>query len=144
MAGDAQGEAGAEQASGVRGGSVGLADMGAVAAGGRDQVGTVVQQEGDAAGLGDGAQRVDRATPMVVGGFLEAELDGGDVAGIERGGQGVGEGRAGGGGGDEVEAAGVGQGSWLRGLAFPGGATLTPARSRMREREKGGAGYLPR
>ncbi len=74
VAGDAQGEAGQELA-GVGGRRVGLADMGAVAARSGGEVGAVVEQEGDAAGLDDRAQGVDGAAPGVVGRVLQAELD---------------------------------------------------------------------
>ena len=41
-------------------------------------------------------------------GVFQAELHGGDVAGVEGGGERIGEAGVGRGGGDEVEAAGVG------------------------------------
>ena len=58
--------------------------MDAVAAGRGGEIGTVVQDEGDVARLGDRPQHVARAPDLVVARVLEAELHAGDVAGVER------------------------------------------------------------
>ena len=61
-----------------------LADVHAVAARRGGQVGPVVHDEGDAPVLRDRAQPVRRAADIVVADVLEAQLDAGDVAGIQR------------------------------------------------------------
>jgi hypothetical protein len=58
--------------------------MHAVAPRRQREVGTVVHEESDAALLRDGPERVGGAADRVVVGLLEAKLDRGDVAGIER------------------------------------------------------------
>ena len=55
------------------------------------QVGAVVQQERDAARLGDRQQRLDRPADGVVVDVLQPDLQRRHVAGIERRGQQVGE-----------------------------------------------------
>ncbi len=81
------GELGTDQGAGGAGRGVLLADMDAVGAGLADEIGPVVQQEGDAAGLRDRAQRVGGAADRVVRDILQAKLQRRDVAGIERGGE---------------------------------------------------------
>jgi hypothetical protein len=67
--------------------------MHAITAGRERQVGTVVHQESDAALLRHRPQRIDGAPDRVVVGVFEAELDRRDVAGVERCGELLGEGR---------------------------------------------------
>ena len=105
VAGDAEGEGWADKGACFAGRGIGLADVDAVGAGLQDKVGAVVEEEGDAARLGDREKGVDGAAPVVVVGFLEAKLDGGDVACVEGASEGLGEVGAGCGGGDEVEFA---------------------------------------
>lgn len=94
MAGDAEAHS-IEQAADVGeaavGGEIVLAEMGAVASGFECEAGVVVQQEGDAAGLCDGAQGIDGAAQLVRRCVLEAELDAGDRPGIQRRRQRIGE-----------------------------------------------------
>src|SRR5207249_1681641 len=109
LAGDAERTAAAHQATRLPRRHVFLADVGAVAPAGRHEIGAIVQQELDAARLADGPERVDRALPHVVGGVLQPELDRGDVAGVERPGERVGEGvKVEGLGRDDVEPAALG------------------------------------
>ena len=51
LARDAEGQVGTDQGTGLRGGHILLPDMNTVAACFADQVGTIIQQEGDATGL---------------------------------------------------------------------------------------------
>jgi hypothetical protein len=105
VAGDAEGEGGADEGAGFACRGVGLADMDAVGPMGVDEIGAVIEEEGDAAGLGDGAERVDGAAPVVVVGLLEAQLDGRHIARVQGAGERFGEVGAGGGGGDEIKLA---------------------------------------
>jgi len=57
------------------------------------EVGPVVHDEGDAALLADRTQRVGRAGDRVVVDVLEAQLEGRDIAAVERAAQFVGEDR---------------------------------------------------
>ena len=84
VAGDAD-DAVAQRLAGIGIGGILLADMDAVAAGLEGEVGAVVQQNGDAAPLRRRAQHVHHATQIVVGQVLQADLDTGDVAGIQGG-----------------------------------------------------------
>jgi hypothetical protein len=63
--------------------------MSAVAAGGAGEVGPVVQQEGDIAGLHHGPQDIDRAADGIIIHILQPQLHGADIPGIERRGQAV-------------------------------------------------------
>ena len=108
VAGDAEGEVFADAGAGLAGVHVCLADVDAVAAVVGDEVGAVIEEEGDVAGLGDGAEGFDCAAPVVVVDVFEAELDGGDVARVERAGERVGEGFVGGCGCYEIQPAGAG------------------------------------
>ncbi len=65
--------------------------MDAVAIGGQREVGAIVHEERHAALLRHRAQRVGGAADRVVTGRLEAKLDAGDIAGVERLGETVGE-----------------------------------------------------
>ena len=118
VAGDADDGVLADDAAGLGVGGVLLADMDAVAAGFGGDVGAVVDEEGDAALLGDGPQAVAGPADEVglrrlvgVARRLQPHLHAGDVAGVEGFGQlrredvEVQLGR-----GDEVEAAGGGIG----------------------------------
>ena len=105
MASDADDPAPSHRGACLGIGGVLLSDMDAVATGGEREVGTIVHQERHAALLRHRAQRVGGAADRVVIGRLEAKLDAGDVAGIERCRKAVGEGRRfEGGRRDEVEA----------------------------------------
>jgi hypothetical protein len=83
-----------------------------VAAGLEGEIGPVIEQKGDAPPLGQRPQRVDRAADGIVVDILEAQLQAGDVAGIERGGELLGEARQIGKTrrGDQIKTAGSGNG----------------------------------
>ena len=82
-----------------------LAEMDAVAAGGFGEIGAVVHQKGDVVLLRHRHQRIRGAADRIVGGFLQAKLQAGDIAGVERQGKPVGEIRRQFWRGNEIEAA---------------------------------------
>ena len=83
VAGDAEGEF-AEDFARFGGGHIALADMGAIAAMGDGEVRAVVDEEGDIAGLHDGAQDVDGAADGFIVHLFQAELHRRDVTGVQR------------------------------------------------------------
>jgi hypothetical protein len=108
--------------------------MGAVAAGLESEVGSVIEQEGDAAPLRLGPQRVDRAADGVVVDILETELRAGDIAAIQGLGEQGGESRqivdagrrdqvkaTGGGNETPQDDSGLFQPLYLLGISTPGG-----------------------
>ncbi len=84
---------GPDDAARLGAGHVVLADMHAVAIELHREIGPVVHEEGDAALLADRAQRVGGAGDRRIIDVLQAELEGRDIAAVERGAQLVGEDR---------------------------------------------------
>jgi len=58
--------------------------VGTVTPRGPHEVGTIVEQERHAARAGNRAERIDRTLPSIIVGVLQSELNGGDVARVER------------------------------------------------------------
>ena len=84
MAGDADDPILADQRPRLRISHIILPDMDAVRAELRREIGTVVQDEGDARGLRDRYQHIGGAADVVVSDILHAQLQRGDVTGAQR------------------------------------------------------------
>ena len=92
VAGDADDGIVADQGARLVIGGIVLAHVNPVAAGLGGEIGAVVQEEGDIAGLGDRGKGEGGLPDGVVVDALETKLDAGDLAGIQGQGQGIGEG----------------------------------------------------
>jgi hypothetical protein len=84
VAGHADDGVGADDAPRLGVGRVGLADMDAVGAARRGDVGPIVDDEGDVARLAGRTEQVAGVAQRLVVEILEAELNAGDVIGVER------------------------------------------------------------
>lgn len=89
MTGDADDLVEAQNPARVLVGGVFLADMNAVGVQSQRQIGPVIDDEGHAALLRDGAEAAAHFEHLVVGHILQAQLQAGDVARVQSGDQGL-------------------------------------------------------